>query len=52
MEQSPDTCPHMTQSNITFSVAGKPVYKDQCLKCYDDIVIFSPLNTTSVQNTE
>lgn len=39
MEQNQDTCPHFTGNNITYSVAGKSVYKDQCLKCYEDIVI-------------
>ncbi len=30
-------CPHLT-SDITYSVAGKKIYRDQCLKCYDDAV--------------
>ena len=30
-------CPHLT-SDIIYSVAGKKIYRDQCLKCYDDAV--------------
>lgn len=31
-------CQHCTYQNITYSVAGKKIYRDQCLKCYDDAV--------------
>ncbi len=34
-----DTCPHVNSDNITFILGGKPVYKDQCEKCYIDQVI-------------
>ena len=31
-----DTCPHISTENISFSVQGKRVFKDQCMKCYDN----------------
>ena len=31
-----ETCPHLNESNITFSLAGKSIFKDQCGKCYED----------------
>jgi hypothetical protein len=31
-------CEHFTENNITFSVAGRQIFKDQCMKCYDDSV--------------
>ncbi len=31
-------CKHCTPQNITKSVAGKKVHRDQCVKCYDDSV--------------
>ena len=30
-------CPHLN-SEVVYSVAGKKIYRDQCLKCYDDAV--------------
>lgn len=32
-------CPHINNLNVTFSVAGKSIFKDQCMRCYDDQVI-------------
>jgi len=34
-------CEHFNEQNITFSVAGRKIYKDQCMKCYDDSVRFN-----------
>lgn len=31
-------CQHCTYENITYNIAGRKVYRDQCLKCYDDPV--------------
>lgn len=36
--EKPILCVHAWKENITYSVAGKKVYKDQCMKCYDDSV--------------
>ena len=30
-------CPHLN-TDVIYSVAGKKIYRDQCLKCYDDAV--------------
>ena len=34
-------CEHFNDQNITFSVAGRKIYKDRCMKCYDDSVRFN-----------
>lgn len=31
-------CEHCKNESISYSVAGRKVYRDQCLKCYDDPV--------------
>ena len=37
-------CEHFTDKNITKSVAGKKIYRDQCSKCYDDSVRYIKYN--------
>lgn len=32
-------CPHLNNNNITYSVNNRPIYKDQCVRCFDDQVI-------------
>jgi hypothetical protein len=39
MEGEKIFCEHFNEKNITKSVAGKKIYRDQCSKCYDDSVI-------------
>jgi len=34
----PPLCVHITKENITYSVAGIQIYKDQCSRCYEDTV--------------
>jgi hypothetical protein len=36
-----DNCPHLNASNITYSLAGKKVFREQCMKCFEDPVSFS-----------
>ena len=36
--EKPTLCVHCVKENITYSVAGKKVFKDQCQKCFDDSV--------------
>ena len=31
-------CTHINNSNLTYSIQGKPVYKDECTKCYESQV--------------
>lgn len=31
-----DKCPHINSDNITYVIGGKPVFKDQCQRCYED----------------
>ena len=31
-------CEHFNDENITYSVAGRKIYKDQLMKCYDNSV--------------
>ena len=38
MEGEKIFCEHFIDKNITKSVAGKKIYRDQCSKCYDDSV--------------
>ena len=38
MEGEKIFCEHFNDKNITKSVAGKKIYRDQCSKCYDDSV--------------
>lgn len=33
-------CSHIDSNNITFSIHGKSLYKDQCLRCFEDLVKF------------
>ena len=42
-------CEHFTDKNITKSVAGKKIYRDQCSKCYDDSVRFIKSNINLFQ---
>lgn len=38
-----DTCTHILPDNITFSVQGLKIFRDQCMKCYDNPVRNSQL---------
>lgn len=31
-------CTHLNNSNLTFSLQGTHLYKDECTKCYDNQV--------------
>ncbi len=33
-------CMHINNSNLTFSLQGVQIYKDECTKCYDNQVFF------------
>ena len=44
MENEKIFCEHFTDKNITTSVAGKKIYRDQCSKCYDDSVRYIKYN--------
>lgn len=44
-----NTCPHLNSENVTFSVAGKPLHKDQCVRCFDDPVIYILLTHRKVR---
>ena len=49
-ENKNDTCPHIFPNNITFSVQGHKIFRDQCMKCYDNSVRNSHLtNNREVQ---
>lgn len=32
-------CSHLNDSNITYNLSGKQIYREQCSKCYDDPVL-------------
>jgi hypothetical protein len=38
MSEKPLLCQHCIAQNITKSVAGRKIHRDQCVKCYDDSV--------------
>lgn len=31
-------CPHINSDNISYNIHNKKIYKDQCMRCYDDQV--------------
>ena len=31
-------CPHISTATITYSVQGRRIFRDECLKCYDNTV--------------
>lgn len=33
------TCIHFSPEHITFNIQNKKIFKDQCMRCYDDQVI-------------
>ncbi len=33
-----ERCQHVNEANITYSLAGKNVFREQCMKCYEDPV--------------
>ncbi len=33
-----EKCQHVNESNITYSLTAKQVFREQCMKCYDDPV--------------
>jgi len=37
MDQS---CPHLTNANLTKDLQGKLIYKDECTRCFDTAVLF------------
>ena len=41
----PTLCVHCVKENITYSVAGKKLFRDQCQKCYDDSVSYIKYKT-------
>ena len=38
MSEQPLLCQHCIDQNISKSVAGRKIHRDQCVKCYDDSV--------------
>jgi len=32
------TCPHLISANLTNNLQGKLIYKDECTRCFDDVV--------------
>jgi uncharacterized UBP type Zn finger protein len=34
-----NSCIHINAQNITFNTQNKKIYKDECMRCYDDQVI-------------
>ncbi len=32
------SCPHLNGNNITYNLSGKQVFREQCMKCYEDPV--------------
>jgi hypothetical protein len=43
--ERPTLCVHCVKENITYSVQGKKVHRDQCQKCYDDSVSYIKYKT-------
>ena len=33
-----ENCLHINSSNITYNIQNKKIFKDQCMRCYDDQV--------------
>ncbi len=38
MDSTSKNCPHINDTNITYNLSGKQVYREQCVKCYEDTV--------------
>jgi hypothetical protein len=43
--ERPTLCVHCVKENITYSVQGQKVHRDQCQKCYDDSVSYIKYKT-------